>query len=110
MDGYEIVTKYFEEWIKPQTFLDRFYVAVFSAKRSKISFEQYEDFCELFEYDFDGKGNILWSIDWCEGEDDIINIRFYSLNDIKGLIANHERYTPINLQIYNRKGYLYENK
>lgn len=93
MDGYEIVEKYFREWIKSQSFLDRFYVAVFLAKRATISFEQYEKFFELFEYDFDGKGEILWQIDWCEGENDIVNLRFYSLYDIEKIVFQAENST-----------------
>lgn len=100
MDGYEIVENCFKEWIETQTFIDRFYVAIFLAKRSRISFEQYECLCELFEYDFDGKGGILWQIDWCEGEDDITDLRFYSLNDIKNIIIEAENH---NLFINNRK-------
>ena len=92
MDGYDIVANYFKEWIETQTFIDRFYVAIFLAKRSRAPFEQYECFCELFEYDFDGEGTMLWQIDWCEGEDDITDLRFYSLNDIKNIIIDAEKH------------------
>lgn len=90
VDGYEIVGNCFKEWIETQSFIDIFYVAVFLAKRARSSFEHYEIFFELFEYDFDGKGGILWQIDWCEGEDDITDLRFYSLNDIKNIIIDAE--------------------
>ena len=54
----------------------------------------------IIEYDFDGKDNILWQIDWCEGEDDITDLRFYSLNEIKNIIIEAEDH---NLFINNRK-------
>lgn len=100
MDGYEIVENCFKEWIETQTFIDRFYVAVFLGKHSTSITEPYHQFFELFEYDFDGEGSILWQIDWCEGEDDITDLRFYSLNDIKNIIIEAENH---NLFINNRK-------
>lgn len=90
MDGYEIVENYFKEWIESQSFIDRFYVAVFLGKHSTLIKEPYEKFFELFEYDFDDKGGILWQIDWCEGENDITNLRFYSLSDIEYIIYDAE--------------------
>lgn len=92
MNGYEIVENYFKDWIETQSFIGRFYIAIFLAKKSGISFLQYECLCELFEYDFDGKGGILWQIDWCEDEDDITDLRFYSLNDIKNIIIDAEKH------------------
>ena len=91
MDGYDIVENYFKEWIESQSFRDIFYVAIFLAKRSRTSFEQYECLCELFEYDW-CKGDIIWQIDWCEGEDDITDLRFYSLHDIKNIIIDAEKH------------------
>lgn len=93
MDGYEIVENCFKEWIETQTFIDRFYVAVFLGKHSTLIKEPYHKFFELFEYDFDGEDGILWQIDWCEGETDITNLRFYSLDDLEHIIydaENHE--------------------
>lgn len=102
MDGYDIVENYFKEWIESQSFIGRYYVAIFLAKRSNISFEQYECLCEPFEYDYDGF--IIWEYDWCEGEDDITDLRFYSLNDIKKIIIDAEKHhleTTLNTKWFN---------
>ncbi len=93
MDGYKIVENYFKEWIETQTFIDRFYVAVFLGKHSTLIKEPYHKFFELFEYDFDGDGGVLWQIDWREGENDITNLRFYSLADIEKIIYECEEHT-----------------
>lgn len=92
MDGYDIVANYFKEWIKKQSFIDRFYVACFRAKRTNYMTEPFQNFCELFEYDFDGDGDILWQIDWCEGENNISDLRFYSLHDIQNIIIDAEKH------------------
>lgn len=96
MDGYDIVANYFKEWIENQSFIDRFYVAVFLGKHSTATIKPYHKFFELFEYDFDGEGGILWQIDWCEGENDIVNLRFYSLSDIEDIIIDAENHELIN--------------
>lgn len=100
MDGYDIVENAFIEWIESQSFIDRFYVAIFLGKHTNSISEPYHRFCELFEYDFDNKWGILWQIDWCEGENNITNIRFYSLNDIEDIIISAESH---DLPITNRK-------
>lgn len=92
MNGYDIVANYFKEWISTQSFLDRFYIAIFLGKKSSIITEPYHQFFELFEYDFDGEGSILWQIDWCEGENNITNLRFYSLSDIEQIIIDAEQH------------------
>ena len=100
MDGYDIVANYFKEWIESQSFIDRFYVACFRAKRTNYMTEPFQNYCELFEYDFDGKGDILWQFDWCEGEDDITDLRFYSFYDIRNIIIDAEN---LELNNTNRK-------
>lgn len=99
MDGYEIVSNYFKEWIEPQTYIDRFYVAIFEARRNNLT--GYTFFTELFELDQDWE--IVWQIDWCEGESDIVNIRFYSFKDLVYMALNYEDdYIPKS-GWYNRK-------
>lgn len=89
MDGYDIVVNYFNEWIKEQSFIDRFYVACFRAKRTNYMTEPFQNFCELFEYDWD-ENSIIWQIDWCEGENNITDLRFYSLSEIENIIIDAE--------------------
>lgn len=89
MNGYDIVANYFKEWIENQSFRDRFYVAVFLGKHSTSIVKPYHTFFELFEYDFD-VDRIIWQIDWCEGENVITNLRFYSFSDIENIIYDAE--------------------
>lgn len=86
MDGYDIITKYFEEWLKTQEYRDMYYVAFFDARKN--SHENYYHYNELFELTFDG--DIIFDMDWCEGETDIINLRFYSLDEILAIIEDIE--------------------
>ena len=90
MAGYTIVENCFNDWIKTQAFIDRFYVAVFLGKHSNLLKEPYHKFFELFEYDSDVEDGIVWQIDWCEGEYDITKLRFYSLNEIENIIYDAE--------------------
>ena len=99
MDGYNIVENYFNEWLETQTFIDRFYVAVFEARRDNLT--SYEFFAELFELDQDYK--IVWQIDWCEGENDIINIRFYTFRDIMKMALEYEYEYISSHEWFNKK-------
>lgn len=90
-DGYDEVAFHFAEWIDRQNYLDRFYVAVFEARRNNLT--SYHFFTELFELDQDYK--IIWQIDWCEGENDVINIRFYSFESLMHMALRYENdYIP----------------
>lgn len=99
INGYDIVGKCFAEFMNNKTFIDRFYVAIFEARRNNDM--EYEKFYELFELDYDY--HIIWQIDWCEGENDIINLRFYSFRDIIDMALNYEyEYIPCTIW-FNRK-------
>lgn len=99
INGYDLVSKYFAEFMNGKTFIDRFYVAIFEARRNNMM--PYESFHELFELDQDYR--IIWQIDWCEGENDIINLRFYSFKDIIDMALDYEfEYIP-SCTWFNRK-------
>lgn len=99
INGYDIVGKYFAEFMNGKTYIDRFYVAIFEARRNNMV--AYNPFTELFELDQDY--HIIWQIDWCEGENDIINLRFYSFREIVNMALDYEfEYIP-STRWFNRK-------
>ena len=98
-NGYDEVTYNFALWMNRQRFIDRFYVAVFEARRNNLT--SYSLFTELFELDQDYK--IIWQIDWCEGENDIINIRFYSFMDIMKMALEYEYEYISSHEWFNKK-------
>ena len=98
-DGYDEVAFNFALWMDDQEYLDRFYVAVFEARINNHT--PYEFFTELFELDQDYK--IVWQIDWCEGENDIINLRFYSFEDIMKMTLEYEYKYISSHEWFNKK-------
>lgn len=101
MDGYDIVANYFKEWVETQDFIDYRYVAIFEAKRKNE--KEYSHFQELIEYEYFNE--IIFDMDWCEGEDDIINLRFYSLDELCTIVEDAENHALNNTarKWYNRK-------
>ena len=101
MDGYDIVASYFKEWVETQNFIDYRYVAIFEAKRKNE--KEYSHFQELIEYEYFNE--IIFDMDWCEGEDDIINLRFYSLDELCTIVEDAENHDLNNTarKWYNRK-------
>lgn len=98
-NGYDEVTYNFALWMNKQRFIDRFYVAIFEARRNNLT--SYTLFTELFELDQDYK--IIWQIDWCEGENDIINIRFYSFDELMKMALKFEDEHLTKSEWYNYK-------
>ena len=81
LDGYYVIESCFADWIDEDGFIDVFYIVTFDMK---YDFEKnYTHKIEIFSLD---GYEIEWYMDWCEGQTDIKNIHFYSLDDINYIL------------------------